>query len=273
MTSASETISDYSPELAKPRDAGWRTYPEDQYRIQPLRAVRAMRRLIANKEDTAQVFEIMRSLRGRSLPRGYSRLLETPGGGEIAWKRQELANLFSDGKFLASLPEGSVGKAYQQFITSENISAQGLTDESMKFESSISLDHPLAWYSRRLRDVHDIWHVLSGYGRDALGEACVVAFSFAITRSPGFAFIAFVGALKIQRELKGRPVIKAVWQAYKNGLKASWLPAEDYVRLMAEPLDAARRRLNIATPDLYLSIPAAERNGSVRPSVQSPALP
>lgn len=31
-------------------------------RIQPLRALRALRRLIADKEDTTQVFEIMLSL-------------------------------------------------------------------------------------------------------------------------------------------------------------------------------------------------------------------
>lgn len=234
------------------------------FRVHPWRAVRAMRRLIANKEDTAQVFEIMRALRGKALPRGYARLLQTPGGGEIAWKRQELCAVFSDAAYLDTLPDGTVGHAYRQFTKSENISAEGLTAESMKFEASIALDHPLSWYARRLRDVHDIWHVLTGYGRDALGEACVVAFSFAITRSPGFAFIAFVGALRIQRELKGYPVIKAVWQAYRDGSKARWLPAEDYVRLLAEPLDAARRRLNIPTPVFYLQVPEDLRAGILK---------
>jgi ubiquinone biosynthesis protein COQ4 len=35
--------------------------------------------------------------------------------------------------------------------------------------------------------VHDIWHVLTGYRRDALGEACLVAFSYAQTRGLGWA--------------------------------------------------------------------------------------
>jgi ubiquinone biosynthesis protein COQ4 len=37
-----------------------------------------VRRLIADKEDTAQVFEIMRALSGNAIPKGYRRLLSTP---------------------------------------------------------------------------------------------------------------------------------------------------------------------------------------------------
>ena len=40
----------------------------DAFNLQPLRAFKAVRRLIADKEDTAQVFEIMRALSGRSWP-------------------------------------------------------------------------------------------------------------------------------------------------------------------------------------------------------------
>ena len=45
-------------------DASDRLQPQ---RLQPLKALRAFRRLVRNKEDTAQVFEIMRALSGRSL--------------------------------------------------------------------------------------------------------------------------------------------------------------------------------------------------------------
>jgi ubiquinone biosynthesis protein COQ4 len=117
----------------------------------------------------------------------------------------------------------------------------------------------MAWYARRLRDVHDLWHVLTGYGRDALGETCLVAFSYAQTRSTGFALIACVGARETGRALRGRPVAQAVWQGYRNGRAAAWLPGEDYEALLAEPLEAARVRLRIARPSVYKSIPAVER--------------
>ena len=33
------------------------------------------------------------------------------------------------------------------------------------------------WMGERLRDIHDLFHVITGYGRDALGELCLLAFT------------------------------------------------------------------------------------------------
>src|SRR5687767_13336086 len=52
-------------------------------------AWRSLQRLLADKEDTRQVFEIMRALNGASTANGYQRLLTTPEGGRIAFERQE----------------------------------------------------------------------------------------------------------------------------------------------------------------------------------------
>jgi ubiquinone biosynthesis protein COQ4 len=107
--------------------------------------------------------------------------------------------------------------------------------------------------------VHDIWHILSGYHRDALGEACLVAFSYAQTRGLGWALIAF-GAASRSRGTQ-HPTLKAIWQGYQRGKAAKWLLGEDYEALMAEPLEAARRRLGITPPTIYDSIPANVRDG------------
>lgn len=236
---------------------------EKPFRIQPLKALSALGRLLKDKEDTAQVFEIMRALSGRSIPNGYARLLRTPAGGSIAFRHQELADILSDREFLARLPEGSVGRAYLQFTTIENISAQGLIEESRKgIDEGIDSAHPYAWFGRRLRDIHDLWHVLTGYGRDALGEACLVAFSYAQTKSHGFALIAVAGALKLRRETPGLPALSAVWEGYERGRGTAWLPSEDYVRLLAEPLSQARARLNIGQAAVYDSVPGHVRNGA-----------
>ena len=41
-------------------------------------ALKALRRLLSDKEDTGQVFEIMPALNGDSTARNYARLLPTP---------------------------------------------------------------------------------------------------------------------------------------------------------------------------------------------------
>lgn len=222
-------------------------------------ALRSLRRLLNDKEDTHAVFEIMRALNGASTAKGYQRLLTTPQGGRIAFERREFAAKLMDDAWLDSLPEGSVGAAYRTFIRAEQLSAEGLADISRNSGKDIDEPHPYAWFGRRTRDVHDIWHILSGYHRDALGEACLVAFSYAQTKGLGWALIAFGAASRARKS--PYPMVKAIWQGYQRGKAADWLLGQDYERLLAEPLEAARRRLSITPATLYDAIPAPARDG------------
>ena len=226
-----------------------------------VRAARALRRLFADKEDTTQVFEIMRALSGGTVQKGYKRLLATPEGGRLAYERLELAERLMDRDWLATLPAGTVGAAYADFTSRENLSAEGLADVSRQGlpDNEIDLRHPYAWYGRRTRDVHDIWHILTGYGRDSAGELCLVAFSYRQTRGLGWAFIAGGGYLRA-RGAQGAAYRRAIREAWRRGGAGAWLPGEDYEALLAEPLDAARRRLGLAPPIAYDAIPPELRN-------------
>ena len=224
-------------------------------RLEPLRALRAFRKLIRNKEDTTQVFEIMRALSGRSISRGYNRMLKTLEGGRQAFLREELAHKLDDPVWLSRFEPGSVGAAYRAFREARGFTAEGLADEARKVAPLVDAQHPVIWYSRRIRDVHDVWHVLTGYGTDALGEACVVSFSYAQTRNLGFAFIGWGAAREVQREAPSVPARRAVWQAYRNGRAARWLPGLDYEALFEQPLEAVRERLNIRPATVYEGVP------------------
>jgi ubiquinone biosynthesis protein COQ4 len=166
-----------------------------------------------------------------------------------------------DDAWLDSMPAGSVGAAYREFIRSEQLSAEGLAEVSRIQGNEVDIQHPYAWMGRRTRDVHDIWHILSGYHRDGLGEACLVAFSYAQTKGLGWALIA-LGAMSRSRG-GDHPYNKAIWQGYKRGKAAAWLLGEDYERLMAEPLESARKRLNITPATLYDAIPVEARDAAV----------
>ena len=224
-------------------------------------ALRSLRKLLADKEDTAQVFEIMRALNGDANARNYARLLGTSAGGRIAYERVELAPMLMDDTWLDGFAAGTVGAAYREFVRSENISAAGLAEISRQRRSPVEEAHPYAWFGRRTRDVHDIWHILSGYHRDALGEACLVAFSYAQTKGLGWLLIALGAASKARGA--EYPFVKAIRQGYQRGKAAKWLLGEDYERLMAEPLEAARRRLNITPATIYDAIPPHARDGAV----------
>jgi len=228
-------------------------------KVRPLTALRAFRRLIQDKEDTAQVFEIMRALSGRSVARGYGRMLKTVEGGRQAFLRDELAFKLDDPVWLAQFGPGTVGAAYRAFREARGFTADGLAEAERAVIPFVDAPHPIVWYSRRLRDVHDIWHVLTGYGTDALGEACVVSFSYGQTRNLGFGFIGWGAAREIQRENRSIPARKAAFQAWRNGRRAQWLPGLDYEALFAEPLEAARARLNIQPASRYAAVPLETR--------------
>jgi ubiquinone biosynthesis protein COQ4 len=224
-------------------------------------ALRALQRLFSDKEDTGQVFEIMRSLNGDSTERNFDRLLRAPGGGRLAYDHVELEPLLMDDAWLDAFAPGTVGAAYRGFIRSENLSAQGLADISRQRPTRIDVRHPYAWFGRRIRDTHDIWHVLTGYHRDGLGEACLVAFSYAQTGGLGWGFIA-LGALLRARGPGAGIARKAIRQGYVRGKRAAWLPGEDYLQLMNEPLETVRRRLNITPATVYDAIPAELRDAA-----------
>lgn len=229
------------------------------YRLQWGPALKALQRLLADKDDTRQVFEIMRALNGDATAKAYHRLLATPEGGRIAYQRTELAERLMDDAWLDSFPDGSVGAAYRSFVRSEQLSAEGLAMVSREGAGEIEVAHPYAWMGRRTRDIHDIWHVLSGYGRDALGEACLVAFSYAQTRGLGWALIAAGAAFRSRRE-GDFPFRRAIFEGYRRGRSAAWLLGEDYERVLGEPLEQARRRLGIGPARLYAAIPQANRD-------------
>ena len=211
----------------------------------------AIRKLLANGDDTTQVFRIMRALNAGSTPKSYARLIATAEGGRIATEQAELAQRFSDPAFVASFAPGTVGAAYRHFLETTGYSADGLVEVS-RINAEEDTAHPYAWFGRRVRDTHDIWHVLTGYQADeSLGEACLVAFSYAQVGGLGWAFIGGAAALKSLGVTRNTLFAKAVWEGYRHGRVAKWISGEDYLQLLHEPIDSARARLRIAEPVAY----------------------
>ncbi len=263
MTSVATTAPDITTAPTKPAPTIRGASADDASReykrrgIRPFDAMRAFARLVKDKDDTIQVFEIMNALSGMATPNGYLKLTRKAGG--VAYAREELAVKFRDPAWLDQFAPGTVGAAYRDFMRSQNMSVDALAQDNRVISPFIDAPHVYAWYARRIRDIHDVWHVLTGYGRDALGEACVVSFSYAQTGNLGFGFIGAAAAFRIRKNRKHVPARRAVVEAWRHGRKARWLPALDYETLFAEPLEAARQRLGIATPQVYLSVPEGLR--------------
>lgn len=223
-------------------------------RIEPRRALRAMRSLLRDPDDTPKVFEIIDALSGNTGERLYRRFARSPVGAQVLHERRDLLATLSDAAYLQTLPPGSFGRVYADFVAREQLTAQGLFDASMaggRRRRDIGPDRQL--FGDRLRDMHDLWHVVTGYGRDLLGEGALLAFSFAQTTNPGVGFIVAVALLKAG-DAGARRFLFAAW---RRGRRARWLPGEDWEALLRQPLDAVRRELRLGPPPIYQPVRSA----------------
>ena len=235
--------------------------------FRPLKALRHFRMLIADKEDTEQVFHILEALRDDRFLASARRFAESDVGARVIAEHEFLPDMLDDHAALRRLPVGSVAHAYCDFMEAEGLTAAGLVAEQQKFQSGRPhFDDQLERYGERLRDTHDLFHVLTGYGRDALGEQCVLAFSYSQTPSWGTLFIAWAGAREIRKNVPGDvPIYAAVREGQRNGKAAEQIAQQDIRALLAEPLDAARTRLGIAEPTVYRDAHARLRAHGIDP--------
>ncbi len=207
-------------------------------------AMRAMRALIDDPDDTAQVFRIIRALSGNSFERLFQRVLTDPVGSRILGERRDILPVLQDRDRLRQLPEGTLGREYARFLDQEGISAEGLVEASDGFDDSVFLDDRAELLSRRLRDIHDLWHVVTGYQRDLFGEVALLAFTYAQIRNGGIGFIVLIAMLKEWRE-GYRDGLALSRGAYFRGRRAGFFAAADWEALLERPLAEVRRELGV----------------------------
>ena len=218
-------------------------------RLRPIEAVKAVRRLMADPEATQEVFVILRAMRGRSGITLFNRFRQSAMGARILVEKRSLFATLSDSAALAAMPAGSLGHDYNRFMASENLSPDGLVAPSQAYRDDLVSDD-VVLFRDRMRDMHDLTHTLTGYGRDPLGELCLLAFMYAHTGNLGMALIVLMGFSRLESQAPRRAVI----EAWRHGRKAGWFPDMDWEAMLPQQLDDLRRRFNIIAPAAYRAV-------------------
>jgi ubiquinone biosynthesis protein COQ4 len=214
--------------------------------VQWRRAWTALRRLIAHPEETEQVFELIVAIEGRSGDRLYHRFLKHPDGRRLLAERPSLLATLSDLDALAAMPADSFGRAYAEFMASERLTADGLVAASRAPAESRDddADPERRWFGDRMRDMHDLWHVLTGYGRDEAGEVANLAFTLGQTRNRGVLMMVLAAAL-IGPKGEWLGWQRYLYRAWRRGRRAAWLPVVRFEDLLPRPLEIVRGALAI----------------------------
>lgn len=221
-------------------------------RYRPLRAVHNFQKLMKDKEDTSLVFKIFESLPSKDFLPRVKALALSERGEALRASEPYLPEILDDHASLRQTPKGSLAHAYCDFMEAEGLSAAGLVAEYDRVGRPKYPDL-VEWFINRNRDTHDLFHVLTGYGRDALGEQCVLLFTHGQSPSQGHLLIGYAGAANIAKMVRGSkaPVFGAVRQAHRTGKGAPQLMAQPVRELLARPLEEVRRELRIPEPTTY----------------------
>ena len=218
--------------------------------IQPIAAARALARLVRDPQDTPQVFTIINALRGRGTERRMQRFRATPDGRRLLTAPRPLLSYLNERDRLADLPPGTLGREYFEFLAAADLSADGLAEVS-RHDDDARMSQDELYYYHRMRDSHDLLHVLTGYGRLPLGEVCVLAFSHPHHGGHGIAVICAVGTVKVSRDMPSVGVPGIVAEAYRRGRAARPLEGAEWETMLDQPLAELHERFGIRPAPRY----------------------
>ena len=210
----------------------------------------AFKRLIADPSKTKEFFDIINALSGPSLVRGFQRFVATEHGASVITKKMDLIDTLKDHDYLRSLPKDSLGAHYLEFVRAEKLKAEDIVEASSTKKVRDRLGEDLSRFARRQRDIHDVWHAVTQYGRDDLGELCLMSFAYGQIKNGAIGIVAFVGAFTLVRRF-GLGVFSAMFFAYRDSKRAKWLLAENWEELIKQPIAEVRAFLNVPVPRKY----------------------
>lgn len=239
--------------------------------MRPVHALVSVLRLILNKEDTRQVFEVLQAMSGRSSRKLFRDLVSTDYGRRVVTEPVRLERVLGDRDWLRSLPEGSFGRAYLAFMEGENLTPEGLLSSAAEAGIDYEGETQFPEFRRmflHLSMSHDLWHVLTGYGRDALGELCNLVFTRTQTYNPGIWLITAIGLLAQKSERPDQPILKAMKEARRMGEGVDLILQHDIEALLPLPLEEVRRRLNFITPTVYQGVPEEVKRSLLKPKIR-----
>jgi ubiquinone biosynthesis protein COQ4 len=217
---------------------------------QPLRWRRALsevRALIREPEETDHAMHLVYALGAREFERNFLRFTASPSGAALLAERPSLLAALSDRASLAKLPEASLGRAYLAYLAANGFAPGGLLEVQERVrahwegEQGIPALDPLrTWFRERTLLTHDLFHVLSDYGTDELGEATLLAFTLAQLGGRAQALLTLGAALEVWRTLGWR-WLAYDYRAWQRGRRAIWLVALPWEELLPLRLETVRR--------------------------------
>ncbi len=197
---------------------------------------------------------------GPSEERQVRRFLESAKGLDLIAKRPSLTDALGDREALASMPAGSLGRAFLRFSERYGLNPRKLVESQHEMSRDYAhLDRVRQYLSDRFTVMHDLWHVLAGYDATPPGESALMCFSLP-QRVNDRALPIFIAMSVLTRNI--HPTNAR--EAFRRGRRTAFLPAQPFEQMLPTSLEAVREKLEISPP--RVGHPVATTEGMLIPT-------
>lgn len=201
--------------------------------------------LMRDPTQTDSVFDVedgLRHTKAAQLAVEYAK--SKPGVAEIFAERYLAPSPDIDA--LKQLPEDSLGYIYASYLSEAGFDPD--------FYRKTEVEDDITYMFMRLRQTHDIWHVVTGFGSDVNAELGLKAFEIAQIHRTLAAMLIAGGLLrtllKTPEMLDG--LLEQIAIGYRMGAKAKPFIAQKWEEHWEKPLTEWRQELNIETVTVYV---------------------
>ena len=220
-----------------------------------VRGLLARARRVGPEPET--VFRLFRPFHGPEFDAIYRRVMADPTGRRLLREGRSLHPALLDFARLRALPDGTLGREYLRFMERNRIDVVSFAEASLRHMQREDYATDEAWaLANRARDVHEIVHLISGYGTDVLGEMCELAFNIREDPRPKATWLAVRGNIAKFRRMGAHHAEPVIRQAWARGQKAGLMVGTDWEALLDRPLADIREQLGIDEPPAYDPVPA-----------------
>lgn len=214
-------------------------------KMNPLRGLKALyslAMLVRDPNRLNQVFEMADAL---ATPEAMTPIIERISKDpRIARAMSEKHRVRVKLSELRALPEGTLGRAFADHMVAANLDPSALPD--------LVATDDIAYFRAHLYETHDIWHAVTGFGTDLVGELGLQAFYLAQIPGPLPSLLVAVGFLRsgIYDPALTEPFMDALIRGWRMGKSAEPLFGVHWDELWTMPLADVRRRLGIDKSDV-----------------------
>ncbi|MFK7741516.1 MAG: Coq4 family protein [Planctomycetota bacterium] len=206
--------------------------------IHYITTLRGVLGMLRNPEGTEAVFDIEDGLKDTRAAAGVvTKVLQSP---EVAaCMRQRYLAEPVDIETLQRLPRGTLGAHFAHHIQEHGFDPD--------YYRKLPVETDLDWVMLRMRQTHDIWHVVTGIDTSRLGEIAVKAFELAQTWRPLAAVITSGGMMRYLLKDPDQlgDAMAHISHGYQLGRHAKPFLAQKWEQGWDVPLTEWRRRVGL----------------------------